>query len=369
MLIMLFIAVPLTIIQSLQQQETRQRAGLEAAVTLKAWSNSSSYFTGETFDVYVDLENPNQKDISAVDVNLSYDKDALELVNFNTASSQFSVIAPENLQQATTPIHFVGIRTDTDTTTSGISPIFHIGVLTFKAKQETTGAQNSLISFSDLKITASESEDNLSFSSPESQTYSITSRGTAAAGNCIEKCMIDMGAGSSDDATIKNLCSKQCSITPTSSSPSQSSPSTPTSNALKCTTANFSAICTTPPYGDKSCWLPFCNIAGANEAGTCDYQLNPLLNNDQNPSCKSLWQITPTPTPTPTPVQTPKEQGACSIETNDTSNPPSCQKLSASSGCKLGFTSIDDCRGRQNQVLCSSDGGSEPTHCALAQPK
>lgn len=318
MLIMLLAVVPLTIVQSLQQQETRQRAAPKDFVRLKAHSSSTSYFIDDTFNVYVDLENPNKKDISAVDVIIKYNDNGnfLELSDFDIASSDFTVVQESKDIKS---VRFVGIRMDTDSTSEvlpgvqrGIPPILRIGTLKFKASKETNGTQ---ITFENPTVTASESEESLPVNPPEAnlelQSYLITSR-NAGVGSCIEQCMISMGAGSSDDASFKQICANKCTATPIPSpTPSQSqflsNKIYPTDQ--KC--ADFDpqgfATCKTPPNGNMSCWLPSCSADKY-----CAYTLNLLAQNDSK--CSSLWAspntttpasaAIPTATTIPTPIPT-----------------------------------------------------------------
>ncbi len=155
MLIMLLVATPLTIIQSLTRQETKQHASGEPVI-LTASSIKSSYNIDEEFNTDIALQNPGQKDISAVDFTITYDSDILRLIEFNTEGAYFSPIAKDT--QTSGNIHFVGVQMSTLNKTFPKAPVLlRIGSITFKVIKKTT--DNIEISFKNSMITASEQPD------------------------------------------------------------------------------------------------------------------------------------------------------------------------------------------------------------------
>lgn len=296
---MLLAVVPLTIVQSLQQQETRQRA--EQPLILTASSDKSSYDIRDEVNVNIDLENPNQKDISAIDTIITYDKNLLEFVSLG--AGDFVVITPENSQIQNNPgsIHLVGIRMETR-----VSPQLRVTTLKLRAL-EKTGEAN--ISFSNATITAS-GQSGLISPEMEPKTISITK-------DEFKECVYGRIRNGDAENIAKNICENIQNANGNnngqSSVPPQSTAQTVKTDQ-RC--ADFDpqgfATCKTPPNGNMSCWLPFCSADKY-----CAYTLNPLTQNDSK--CSSLWAssnttapasaaiptATPTPTPAPTAAPTP----------------------------------------------------------------
>lgn len=306
MLVMLLVAIPLTIIQSLNQQITKQRASNDYVI-LKAFSNNSSYDTGSRFEANIDLVNtfPDKKDISAIDITINYDKDVLKLVEFDTEGNYDFKTITKNTQ---TPgeIRFIGIRTDT---LSEALSLFHVGTLAFEASNPSSGTS---LSFPDVAINASEHAERIPFL-PELQTYSITKTSSSvSAPTAIPQLPAGDGGKTGQTGKTDQKCAEFDS-------------------------QGF-ATCKTPPSGNMYCWLPSCS-----KERHCVYQLNPLLKDDEK--CSSLWispntntpasaviptaTTIPTLTPTPTPADSSSEAdyNACVAPCNsleDTTDALSC---------------------------------------------
>ncbi len=195
MLVMLLVVVPLTIIQSLTQQETRQRAGGGNPLILTASSTKSSYNIDEEFNTNIALENPDRKDVSAVDFTVTYDSDTLSLIEFDTEGAYFFPIVKDTQTLGST--HLVGIQMSTLNDTFLKAPaLLRIGSITFKVIKKTTG--NIEISFKDSMITASQQPDeikpnttpqilsiNADFKNPwETPAPTPTTRPSSPAGSC-----------------------------------------------------------------------------------------------------------------------------------------------------------------------------------------
>lgn len=168
MLIMLLAVVPLTIVQSLQKQETKQRAS-EDNVVLQVYSDKNfPHMVGQTFSASVNLINSTYgpKDISSVDITVSYDPAVLELINFDTENNyDFLTIVNDQIPGS---IHFVGVRTSTPL--SMPPTLLRIGALVFKAIQTSS---STAVSFTTAAINASGYTEGISFNQ-EPQSYVIS---------------------------------------------------------------------------------------------------------------------------------------------------------------------------------------------------
>lgn len=140
--ILFVIAVPLTIIQVQKQQSLKQRAG---GGPLRAEPAQDSKVVGDSFSVQLYLLNYDRKDISAVDVTLTYDSNIMELSDFK--SSQIFTTIPNDTAAPGT-VRYTGVNP----TKNPISDTeIALGILTFKGSSPGTGNLN----FVNLQVTAS----------------------------------------------------------------------------------------------------------------------------------------------------------------------------------------------------------------------
>lgn len=168
MLVMLIIVVPLTIVQSLNNQTTKQRAS-EDNVVLQIYSDKNfPHIVGNTFSASVNLINStyNPKDIFSVDIAITYDPAVLELVNFDTENN-YDFLTVIN-DQTPGSIRFVGVRTSTPL--SMPPTLLRIGALAFKAKETSS---STAVSFTNATINASGYTEGISFTQ-EPQSYVIS---------------------------------------------------------------------------------------------------------------------------------------------------------------------------------------------------
>lgn len=93
-LIVLLIAVPLTIIQSLKQQQTKQRASSDSyGFSIMLTPSSLTKNIGEDIDVGIHLLNSQQKEVSAVDINYGdYYSNMFESVVFQNSGAFYEII-------------------------------------------------------------------------------------------------------------------------------------------------------------------------------------------------------------------------------------------------------------------------------------
>lgn len=147
MFTILLIALPLVLFQVRKQQNLKQRAEGLNTVSLELYpANSTVVGKGYEFHKDIYLRNSGNKNISAVDVTITYDSDALDLISFYSTNKIFTTI----VKDTDTPgkIHFVGVNT-------GQSPIidsrFSLGTFTLRPRVQMG---SGTINFSNITITS-----------------------------------------------------------------------------------------------------------------------------------------------------------------------------------------------------------------------
>lgn len=274
MLVMLVVVVPLTIIQSLNQQITKQRASNDYVV-LEASSGSSSYDVGSSFDTNISLANtsPDKKDISAIDITINYDENVLKLVKSDTESNyDFDTV----LKDIQTPgqIHFIGIRTDTS---PEVLSLFRIGALTFEAINPSNGTS---VSFSNVIINASEHTGSLSFT-PQSQSYVITKASSSIPTSVSVPTSIPTLVPTSTPIPTMTPVPTETPVPTNTPAPAVSTYTAPIQSSESCRDTFGNAnigMCTSPSNGNRSCLFPTCD----SNSYACGYQPSAAL---QGASC------------------------------------------------------------------------------------
>jgi len=145
--ILFLVALSLTLIQVQKQQNLKQRAEGIESLHLEFSPLALSTKKEESFNTSISLQNPMQKDISAIDAVITYNSDVLELNSFepNVESSGFTTIV--NDTSIPGKIHYVGVNSNpTSHNTSG----FFFGRLSFKGKGQGIGT----VGFSNILVTA-----------------------------------------------------------------------------------------------------------------------------------------------------------------------------------------------------------------------
>lgn len=161
------IVLPLILLQAQQQQNLKQRAEGIEKLHFELTPSAKALNKGEAFITSIRLNNPTQKDISAIDVIIAYDNEALELISFipivessglTTVVSDISVLGK---------IHYVGVNSNPRSrNTSG----FFAGKLSFKGKQGVGS-----VNISDVIITATGETQPLAINPVDNKagTYTI----------------------------------------------------------------------------------------------------------------------------------------------------------------------------------------------------
>ncbi len=129
-LIIVLIAVPLTIFQSLSQQQTKQRASSDSmGFSIMLVPTSVTKNIGEDIDIDIHLLNSQQKEVSAVDVIYSgYNSDMFESVVFQS-SGEFTQDFSDNGNS-----HYVGLSYPTSHVNGAD---INLGTLKFVKSKET----------------------------------------------------------------------------------------------------------------------------------------------------------------------------------------------------------------------------------------
>lgn len=144
--LLLVIILPLILIQVQNQQQTKQLAVVQDSVHLELNSNQEQVIkVGEDFVVYLDIKNPSFKDISAVDVVVSYNTDLLELRD-SSLSEGWELVYSRSIDKYGT--RFVIVNS-----TSARHYASWINLIKLKLKLKTQGAGH--ISLENITITAS----------------------------------------------------------------------------------------------------------------------------------------------------------------------------------------------------------------------
>ena len=164
-LAVVIISLPLILLQVQKQQNLRQRAEGLQATHFSLVANTQSFEIGKPFLVSVVLYNPTLKNISAVDILLTYNNDVLDLVSVEP-SYLSEVVGDISLPGK---IHYVGIA-EGQADFSKVSN-YAVTILTFKPK--TKGL--ATINFSDTLVTAVGDPEPLAINPADnkSATYTI----------------------------------------------------------------------------------------------------------------------------------------------------------------------------------------------------
>lgn len=141
------IVIPLTVIQVQKQQEIRQRAASENSVSLQfSPSEIDAKNVGDNFDVDLNLLNSNPKDISAIDMTITYNSSNLNLANFKPSPESGLLQIARDTSTPGKLRYIAANATDTPI----IGAFVKLGTLTFTEK--ALGAWG--VGFSNVTVTA-----------------------------------------------------------------------------------------------------------------------------------------------------------------------------------------------------------------------
>lgn len=171
---LILLTIPLTIIQVQTQQSLKQQAA--ASEMTIGFGNQSNYSVeiNKVVNVGVTINNPDNRDISAVDLTLTYDSSKLTLNEF-LPEGTFEPIINDN-QPGT--LHYVGANPKDDTTRTALITVL-VGTLHFLAKDiPTTPVPSSNIGFtSSTQITVADQASSI-FPSRLTATVTVVAAGT-----------------------------------------------------------------------------------------------------------------------------------------------------------------------------------------------
>jgi len=163
-LLVLFVAIPITLNQIGKQQETRSRAA-GGTVSLNLIPQTTTKYKGQNFDVGLSL-NAADNVISAVDVTFNFDKNILEMISFSP-SGAFKDTVVNKVDNILGSFRYVGVTTSSTPLTKGT---FSLGALTFRGKTVGSGFLN----FRTLIITGDRVANALTVSPTINGKYIIT---------------------------------------------------------------------------------------------------------------------------------------------------------------------------------------------------
>lgn len=127
---LLIVAIPATLYLVKQYQTLKSRAAVPVgAVTLSLSPNEVGKNVGEEFEVQL-MMNARNQDITGVDIQLTYDKNILQLVSFNPALSSFDTLR-NSVDDSLGQFRFTAVRKPKDPISSGI---LTLGTLKLRAK-------------------------------------------------------------------------------------------------------------------------------------------------------------------------------------------------------------------------------------------
>ena len=143
--LILLVALPLVLLQVQKQQEIRQRAeGLNNVYLELKPSREGKNAIDTQFVQTLYLHNPLNKDISGVDITLTYNNDNLDVIDFVSENNLSYIVKNTNIPGE---VHLVGINSRQ---TNIIDSSIPLGAFILKAKKEGSGT----IDFSKVLITA-----------------------------------------------------------------------------------------------------------------------------------------------------------------------------------------------------------------------
>lgn len=316
-IILAIITIPLTILQVQKQQQIKQRAANEPAVslqTLPSTANKFNYNEGEVFNVEIRLINPSSQDISGFSGIINYDSNVLELVSF-ISSAEFEEITKTEV--VTGGVDFVVVNPETKSINGDIL----LGILTFKGKSVGTGEVSIYVP----KVTASGIEDSLIVNSTATEytivkdlSSAVSPTSSAVSPDCFDKCISTPGK---DEVS----CARECSIlaptntpTPTlAAAPQQTVILSPTTTPPFCDTV-------TPPQAASGC--TWGRIAGSPVPANCQPQGGTVCRVRENPSqseCVYFNLSCPTSSPASSQSTSPSQPGSPSQQVSPSQPAPS----------------------------------------------
>lgn len=161
-LALIALAIPLTVFISQQQQELRQRAGGGPFVSLVLSPSNQTVAPGSSFDAQLSLDAGGNQ-VTGIDTVIKYNKDVLEVTNFQPSTTFNSQLVNKIDNQAGT-LRYAAVHTQGAST-----GIVEMGTITFRAKAQGT----STVDFENVQVTALEQAGALPVGNNSTGTYAV----------------------------------------------------------------------------------------------------------------------------------------------------------------------------------------------------
>ncbi len=169
MLVIFLIFLPLILIQVQKQQQIKQRAEGSDSLHLELSLPAKTLKKEESFNTIISLINPFAKDISAIDVIITYSSDKLKLNSFDPVADVSGFTTIINEASVSGRIHYIGVKPNPSHHNNNN---FFIGRLSFTGKEQGVG----IVGFENVTVTAIGEQKQLVINPADNKsgTYTIS---------------------------------------------------------------------------------------------------------------------------------------------------------------------------------------------------